>query len=233
MLFEYDILYLELKQHRTKTALCALPCIRLHLFRHFCSKLLKIRRYSCVVMANLTKKTTARLHDNLCAVLPKKERRTVIMTGILFICHGNICRSPMAEFVMKKIVSDSGLSSEIFVSSAATSTEELGNDIHTGTRRKLIQMKIPFSPHAARQVTKKDYSEYDFLIVMDGNNIRNLRRIIGDDKDNKVYKLLDFTERKGQDIADPWYTGNFDDTYEDVVEGCKGLFNFLKILPSK
>ena len=94
-------------------------------------------------------------------------------------------------------------------------------------------MKIPFSPRAARQVTKKDYSEYDFLIVMDGNNIRNLRRIIGDDKDNKVYKLLDFTERKGQDIADPWYTGNFDDTYEDVVEGCKGLFNFLKILPSK
>ncbi len=155
------------------------------------------------------------------------------MIKILFVCHGNICRSPMAEFVMKKIVSDSGLSSEIFVSSAATSTEELGNDIHTGTRRKLIQMKIPFSPRAARQVTKKDYSEYDFLIVMDGNNIRNLRRIIGDDKDNKVYKLLDFTERKGQDIADPWYTGNFDDTYEDVVEGCKGLFNFLKILPSK
>ncbi len=152
------------------------------------------------------------------------------MTGILFICHGNICRSPMAEFVMKKIVSDYGLSAEIFVSSAATSTEELGNDIHTGTRRKLIQMKIPFSPRAARQVTKKDYSKYDFLIVMDGNNIRNLRRIIGDDKDNKVYKLLDFTERKGQDIADPWYTGNFDETYEDVVEGCKGLFNTVNQL---
>ncbi len=93
MLFEYGILYLELRQHRTKTMLCALPCIRLHLFRHFCTKLLEIRRYSCVVLDNLTKKLTARLHDNLCAVLPKKERRTVIMTGILFICHGSTAGS--------------------------------------------------------------------------------------------------------------------------------------------
>ena len=149
------------------------------------------------------------------------------MIKILFICHGNICRSPMAEFVMKKIVADAGLSAEISVSSAATSTEELGNDIHSGTRRKLIQMNIPFSPRAARQVVKRDYDEYDFLIVMDGNNIRNLRRIIGNDKENKVYKLLDFSERKGEDIADPWYTGNFDVTYEDIIEGCTGLMKFL------
>lgn len=149
------------------------------------------------------------------------------MTKILFICHGNICRSPMAEFVMKKLVSDADLSSEILVSSAATSTEELGNDIHSGTRRKLFQMKIPFSPRAARQVTKKDYAEYDFLIVMDGNNVRNLRRIIGDDRESKVHKLLDFTERKGQDIADPWYTENFDVTYEDIIDGCRGLMRFL------
>ncbi len=149
------------------------------------------------------------------------------MTKILFICHGNICRSPMAEFVMKKLVSDADLSSEILVFSAATSTEELGNDIHSGIRRKLFQMKIPFSPRAARQVTKKDYAEYDFLIVMDGNNVRNLRRIIGDDRESKVHKLLDFTERKGQDIADPWYTENFDVTYEDIIDGCRGLMRFL------
>lgn len=151
------------------------------------------------------------------------------MTKILFICHGNICRSPMAEFVMKKLVSDEGISSEVSVSSAATSTEELGNDIHTGTQKKLISMKIPFSPRRARQITKKDYFEYDFLIVMDENNKRNLMHIIGNDRENKVHKLLDFTQRKGQDIADPWYTGNFDETYRDVLEGCKGLIGFLDI----
>ena len=151
------------------------------------------------------------------------------MTKILFICHGNICRSPMAEFVMKKLVSDAGISSEVSVSSAATSTEELGNDIHTGTKKKLISMKIPFSPRCARQITKKDYSKYDFLILMDENNKRNLMRIIGNDRENKVHKLLDFTQRKGQDIADPWYTGNFDETYRDVLEGCKGLIGFLDI----
>lgn len=149
------------------------------------------------------------------------------MTKILFICHGNICRSPMAEFVMKHLASKSGLASEIHISSAATSTEEIGNDIHRGTRRKLTEMKIPFSPRRARQVTKSDYGKYDYLIVMDGNNLRNLRRIIGEDKENKVYKLLDFTERKGQDIADPWYTGNFDETYDDVLEGCEGLLKVI------
>ena len=150
------------------------------------------------------------------------------MINILFICHGNICRSPMAEFVMKHLTSKAGLTSDIHISSAATSTEEIGNDIHRGTRQKLTQMKIPFSPRHARQVTRSDYGEYDYLIVMDGNNLRNLRRIIGEDRDNKVYKLLDFTERKGQDIADPWYTGNFDETYDDVLEGCEGLLRVIR-----
>lgn len=149
------------------------------------------------------------------------------MTKILFICHGNICRSPMAEFVFNHLVSRAGLSSELHADSAATSTEETGNDIHPGTRRKLTQMKIPFSSRRARQVTKADYRIYDYLIVMDGNNLRNLRRVIGEDRDGKVYKLLDFTGRKGEDIADPWYTGNFDETYDDVKEGCEGLIGYL------
>ncbi|MBD5105223.1 MAG: low molecular weight phosphotyrosine protein phosphatase [Ruminococcaceae bacterium] len=149
------------------------------------------------------------------------------MIKILFICHGNICRSPMAEFVLKHLTAQSNLTSEMHIASAATSTEEIGNDIHRGTKRKLTQMKVPFSPRRARQVTRADYDEYDYLIVMDGNNLRNLRRIIGEDGENKVYKLLDFTERKGQDIADPWYTGNFDETYDDVLEGCEGLIRYL------
>lgn len=152
------------------------------------------------------------------------------MTKILFICHGNICRSPMAEFVMKHLAAEAGLTSEVHIASAATSTEELGNDIHRGTRQKLTQKNIPFSPRRARQVTKADYFEYDYLIVMDGNNLRNLRRIIGEDKENKVYRLLDFTGRKGEDIADPWYTGDFDETFDDVLEGCEGI---LKVIGDK
>lgn len=150
------------------------------------------------------------------------------MLKILFICHGNICRSPMAEFVMRNMISKAGLSREIYVESAATSTEELGNDIHSGTRAKLCEMRIPFEKRHARQVTSSDYREFDYLVVMDGNNIRNLRRIIGEDRDGKVYKLLDFTGRRGEDIADPWYTGNFDETYDDVDEGCRGMLDMLR-----
>lgn len=149
------------------------------------------------------------------------------MLKILFVCHGNICRSPMAEFVMRDMVNKAGLSDKIYVESAATSTEELGNDIHSGTRGKLREMGIPFEKRRARQVTPSDYRDFDYLIVMDGNNVRNLRRIIGEDRDGKVYKLLDFTERRGEDIADPWYTGNFDETYTDVCEGCRGLLDRL------
>ena len=150
------------------------------------------------------------------------------MLKLLFVCHGNICRSPMAEFVMKDIVRKNGLSDEIYVESCATSTEEIGNDIHYGTKRKLTEMGVPFEKRGARQITKKDYENFDYIILMDSYNMRNLKRIIPDDTKNKVFKLLDFTERKGDDIADPWYTGNFDETYNDVLEGCNGLILKLK-----
>ena len=147
------------------------------------------------------------------------------MIKILFICHGNICRSTMAEMVLKHLVRERGLADLFYIDSAATSREEIGNGVHYGTRRKLAEVGIPCEDHRARQVTKKDYEKFDYLIVMDSNNVRNLNRIIGGDPDGKVYKLLDFTERPGASIADPWYTGNFDETYRDVLEGCEG---FLK-----
>ncbi len=150
------------------------------------------------------------------------------MQKILFVCHGNICRSPMAEFVMKDLVKKSRLENAIYISSAATSTEELGNDIHPGTRKILLQKNIPFEKRHARQITKADYEEYGYIVVMDENNIRNLRRIIGEDRDKKVFRLLDFTDRAGDSIADPWYTGNFVLTYEDVLYGCNGLLEFLR-----
>ena len=147
---------------------------------------------------------------------------------ILFVCHGNICRSTMAEMVLKYMVRERGIASEFYISSAATSREELGNGVHYGTRKKLAEVNIPCEDHRAVQVTKKDYYNYDYLIVMDSNNVRNLMRIIGQDPEHKVYKLLDFTERKGESIADPWYTGNFDETYKDVIEGCEGLLHYFK-----
>ena len=149
------------------------------------------------------------------------------MTKVLFICHGNICRSTMAEFVMKDLVKKNHVDSQFYIYSAATSREEIGNPVHYGTKRKLAEEGIPCGGHRAVQVTKADYDDYDYLIVMDTNNVRNLMRIIGDDPQHKVYKLLDFTKRKGQDIADPWYSGNFDETFEDVMEGCQGLLDFV------
>ena len=150
------------------------------------------------------------------------------MTKILFICHGNICRSPMAEMVLKDMVRKQHIESRFYIDSAATSREEIGNGVHYGTRRKLAQMGVPCSDHRAVQVTRQDYDKYDYLIVMDSNNVRNLMRIIGDDPEQKVFKLLDFTDRKGESIADPWYTGNFDITYDDIVEGCEGFLAYLK-----
>ena len=144
---------------------------------------------------------------------------------VLFICHGNICRSTMAEMVLKHLVRQQNIADCFYIDSAATSREEIGNGVHYGTRRKLAEVGIPCEDHRARQVTKKDYEKFDYLIVMDSNNVRNLNRIIGSDPDGKVYKLLDFTGRPGASIADPWYTGNFDETYRDVLEGCEG---FLK-----
>ena len=148
------------------------------------------------------------------------------MTKILMICHGNICRSTMAEFVMKDMVRKAGLEDEYYIESAATSREEIGNDTHPGTKRKLTEVGIPFTKRRARQVTKSDYDEYDYLVIMDQNNFRNLNRIIGSDPENKVFKLLDFAG-KNRDIADPWYTGNFDETYDDVLEGCEAFIEYL------
>ena len=147
------------------------------------------------------------------------------MIKILFVCHGNICRSPMAEFVMKDLVKKAGREKEFLIESAATSTEELGNPVHRGTQQKLAQFNISVAGKTARQMTKKDYEEFDYIIAMDSFNTRNIARIV-DDKDGKVSKLLNYAGEKG-DIADPWYTGNFDETYEDVLRGCKGLLKHL------
>ena len=136
------------------------------------------------------------------------------MIKILFICHGNICRSPMAEFVMKDMVKKAGAEKDFYIASAATSTEEIGNPVHHGTRRKLQQYAV--------QLRKDDYEKYDYLIGMEQMNIRNMLRILRNDPEHKVSRLLDFTDRP-RDIADPWYTGNFDVTYEDILEGCEAL----------
>ena len=145
---------------------------------------------------------------------------------ILFVCHGNICRSPMAEFVMRDLVEKKGLSKYFEISSAATSTEELGNPVHHGTRRKLAQVGIDCSGKTARQIVKTDYEKHDYLIGMDEANVRNMRRHWKSDPEGKIYKLLEFAGSYG-DIADPWYTGNFEETYEDVMDGCVGLLGHL------
>lgn len=148
------------------------------------------------------------------------------MIRVLFVCHGNICRSTMAEYMMKDLVRKRGMESEFYIDSAATSREEIGNPVHHGTRQKLREVGIPCGDHRARQMTKEDYEKFDYLIGMDSANIRNMHRILGADPEGKVHKLLEFTERE-RDIADPWYTGNFDATYEDIKEGLEGLLLHL------
>ena len=148
------------------------------------------------------------------------------MTKILFVCHGNICRSTMAEYVMKHLVKQAGLEGEFYIDSAATSREEIGNGVHHGTRRKLAQMGVPCGDHRARQMTRADYEEFDLLIGMDRANIRNMERIAGGDPEGKIHMMLDYTNRPG-DVKDPWYTGNFDETWDDMSEGCTKLLERL------
>lgn len=148
------------------------------------------------------------------------------MIRVLFVCHGNICRSPMAEYVFKNMVKTRGLDADFYIDSAATSTEEIGNGVHYGTRRKLKAEGIPCGDHRAVQMRRSDYEKYDYLIGMDTWNIRNMLRILGTDSQKKVYRLLDFSDTP-RDIADPWYTGNFDVTYDDIVEGCQAFLEFL------
>ena len=148
------------------------------------------------------------------------------MIKILFVCHGNICRSTMAEYVMKDLVKKAGREGEFFIDSAATSREEIGNGVHHGTKRKLAQMGVPCGSHRARQMTRQDYDKFDLLIGMDSANIRNMERIAGGDDAGKIHKMLDYTNRPG-DVRDPWYTGDFDATWDDVFEGCTGLLEEL------
>ena len=149
------------------------------------------------------------------------------MKSILFVCHGNICRSPMAEFVMKDLVKKAGLEHEFSIASAATSTEEIGNPVYPPARRKLAEHGIGCAGKTARQLQKADYARYDLLIGMDSANLRNMRRICGGDPEGKLSLLLDWTDRPG-DVADPWYTGNFDATWRDVLEGCQQLLKQIQ-----
>ena len=151
------------------------------------------------------------------------------MIRVLFVCLGNICRSPMAEFIFKDIINKKGLNDKFEIKSAATSYEEIGNDIHYGAKDKLIHKNIPFSKRKATRITPEDYYNYNFIIGMDDSNIRNIKRIVGEDVDNKISKLLDYSDSP-RDIADPWYTGDFEITYNDIVEGCNC---FIKCLEEK
>ncbi len=150
------------------------------------------------------------------------------MISILFVCHGNICRSPMAEFVMKDMVKRQGLADQFYIASAATSTEEIGNPVHYGTRNKLAQVGISTAGKYAVRMERRDYQEYDYIVGMDRWNYKNMLRISGNkDKDKKISLLLDYTDHP-RDVADPWYTGDFEKTYEDIMAGCKGLLEHIQ-----
>lgn len=148
------------------------------------------------------------------------------MIKVMFVCHGNICRSPMAEFVFRHMVKEKKLSDIFLISSSATSREEIGNDVHLGTRKKLREVGVPYDSRTAVQLTKRDYENYDYILCMESYNIKNALRIVGEDKAGKIRRLLDFSSNP-RDIADPWYTGNFHETYGDIVEGCEALLEHI------
>ena len=149
------------------------------------------------------------------------------MIRILFVCHGNICRSPMAEFVMKDMVQKAGMADRFHIESAATSAEEWGNPVYPPVRKLLTQHGISCSGKTARQLCREDYKAYDLLIGMDEANLRNMKRICGGDPEGKIHLLLDYTDHL-RAVADPWYTGDFDATWRDVNDGCRALLEKLK-----
>ena len=152
------------------------------------------------------------------------------MIKIMFVCHGNICRSPMAEFIFKDMVKKMGIEKEFFVQSSATSTEEIwgniGNPVYPPAKKKLAEHNISCDGKRAIQLKKSDYDKYDYIIGMEQVNVRNILKIVKEGKENKVFRLMDFTDNK-KDIQDPWYSGNFDITYDEIYEGCKGLLRYL------
>ncbi len=149
------------------------------------------------------------------------------MIRVLFVCLGNICRSPMAEFLFRDMVKKRGLSDKFHIASAATSYEEIGNGVHPGTRNRLAKEGISTKGKVAIHLEKSDYEKYDYLLGMETRNISNMLRILGSDPEGKVSRLLDFSGNP-RDIADPWYTGNFDVTYDDIYEGCEAFLEHLK-----
>ncbi len=150
---------------------------------------------------------------------------------ILFVCHGNICRSPMAEFIMTKLVRDAKQEEHFYIDSKATSTEELGNAPYPPAQRKLNAQGVPMHPHRASQIKKSDYDDFDYIIGMDSANMRNMKRIFGEDSQGKLHKLTEYSSYSG-DIEDPWYSGDFDTVYEQILDGCEGLLNHLLGLSS-
>ena len=149
------------------------------------------------------------------------------MVNVLFVCHGNICRSTMAEFLCKYMVKNLGLDDKFYIESCATSSEEIGNPVHYGTAKILDEFHIDYSKKRARQITKLDYDKFDYIIGMDSYNKMNLLRFFNGDKDNKISLLLDYTNDK-RDVKDPWYTGNFNETFNDIIKGLNGFIQHLK-----
>ncbi len=146
---------------------------------------------------------------------------------VLFVCHGNICRSPMAESIFTEMVREAGLADRFEIASAAATREDLGSPPHYGAARKLREEGVPLIPHYATLMTRQDYQDYDYIIGMDRENMRALNRISGGDPEGKIYKMLDFAGIH-RDVADPWFSGNFDAAYRDIVAGCRGLLDNLK-----